>query len=178
MYHKPLTGNFAYVDNQNLYMATHRHPTDPWDIDMGRFRIYLRDKYNVIIANLFMGAFDARRRDLYTSFQRLGYVLVFRENGIDLKGAKKGNVDTDIVFEMMRDAYTAAQMKKAVLVSGDGDYYRTVEHLMAIGKMERVLLPSHRNASSLYNRIGDENRAYLDSDSMRRKIGRKNSRSG
>ena len=35
----------------------------------------------------------------------------------------KGNVDVDIVFEMLRDAFTNAQIEKAILVSGDGDYF-------------------------------------------------------
>lgn len=60
-----MTGNFAYIDNQNLYMATHR-AEDPWDVDMRRFRVYLREKYNVVNAYLFMGVFGTRMRDAST----------------------------------------------------------------------------------------------------------------
>lgn len=165
-------GNFAYIDNQNLYMATH-NAEEPWDVDMQRFRVYLREKYDVVRAYLFMGAFEYRYQERYLAFQRYGYVLVFREHGENLKGKKKGNVDVDIVFEMMRDLYTSAQMDKAVLVSGDGDYFRTVKHLRDLGKLEKVILPSHKNASSLYKQLTDEQRVYIDTDAAKRKFGRR-----
>lgn len=167
-----LRGNFAYIDNQNLYMAT-RGADEPWDVDMRRLRVYLREKYNVIKAYLFMGAHQAERQDLYTAFQEYGYILVFREHGVELKGKKKGNVDVDIVFQMMRDLYTSVQMEKAILVSGDGDYFRTVDHFALMGKLEKVILPSHRGASSLYKRLSDRYRVYLDDGSFKRKLGRK-----
>ena len=47
--------NYAYIDNQNLYMAT-KFADEPWLIDMKRFRIYLSEKYHVSKAYLFMGA--------------------------------------------------------------------------------------------------------------------------
>lgn len=166
-----LTGNFAYIDNQNIYASTHGASIS-WDIDMRRFRIYLKEKYNVIRAYLFMGAFEAKRQDLYTLFQNFGYILIFREHGIELKGKKKGNVDVDLVFEMMRDCYTNAQMHKVVLVSGDGDYFRTISHLKTLNKLDKVILPSHKSASSLYKQLTDEYRVYLDTDAIKKKIGK------
>lgn len=172
MFENIAEGNYAYIDNQNLYMATH-FAVDPWDVDMRRFRVYLREKYNVAIAYLFMGAFDYGRQDMYARFQQYGYVLVFREHGIELKGKKKGNVDVDVVFEMMRDAYASKLMDRAVLVSGDGDYFRVVKHLIGIDKFAKVILPSHRGASSLYKALSDEYRVYIDTPSAKKKFGRK-----
>lgn len=172
MWDDDLAGNFAYIDNQNMYMATH-NAAQPWDIDMRRFRVYLKEKYHVVQAHLFMGAFEAQRQDMYTRFQQCGYILVFREHGAELKGRKKGNVDVDIVFQMMRDAHTSAQMDKALLVSGDGDYFRTVDYLIMLGKFEKILLPSRKNVSSLYKRLTDEHRSYIDSPQARAKFGRK-----
>ena len=86
-------------------------------------------------------------------------------------GHKKGNVDTDIVFYMMKDCYESDA--GAVLVSGDGDFCRTVEHVRDRGKLVKVLLPTHRNASSLYKRLGDEYRVYLDGKAMRKRFGKK-----
>lgn len=168
-----LTGNFAYIDNQNLYMATTRNGEDPWNVDMRRLRVYLKEKYRVIRAYLFMGAFEYERTDLYERFQKYGYILVFREHGEKLMGRKKGNVDVDIVFEMMRDNFTSAQMEKAVLVSGDGDYFRTVSYLNDNGKLACVILPSHKSASSLYKRLTDEKRVFFDSEAIKRKIGQR-----
>lgn len=85
MYHRSLNGNFAYIDNQNMYMSTHKGE-HPWDIDMRKLRVYLEEKYNVIQAYLFMGAFDLQRQNLYMMLQQCGYILVLREHGIGLKG--------------------------------------------------------------------------------------------
>ena len=172
VFHESMNGNFAYIDNQNLYMATRNAPS-PWTVDMRRFRVYLKEKYNVVTAYLFMGAYDGSHADLYKTFQEMGYVLMFREHGIELKGRKKGNVDVDIVFEVMRDAYNSAQMDKVVLVSGDGDYFSLVDHLYWNQKLERVLLPSKHNASSLYKKLPESHKAYLDDEGTKRKIGKK-----
>lgn len=40
--------NIAYIDGQNLYFATNKHPTNPWSISLPKFREYLTRKYNVI----------------------------------------------------------------------------------------------------------------------------------
>lgn len=90
MFATEIIGNFAYIDNQNLYMATQR-ADDPWDIDMRRFRVYLKEKYNVVKAYLFMGAFELSHQEMYSRFNDYGYALVFREHSESLKGKKKGN---------------------------------------------------------------------------------------
>lgn len=161
--------NIAYIDNQNLQIAT-KTADDPWRINMKRFRVYLREKYDVEIAYLFMGAFDPEKQQLYMLLQKFGYVLVWRLHAMEALSNKKGNVDTDIVFYIMRDCYEGED--GVVLVSGDGDFCRTVEHVRDKGRLAKILLPSHKNASSLYKRFGDEHRVYLDSAAMRKRFGR------
>ncbi len=162
----------AYIDNQNLYMATCT-ASEPWKINMKRFRVYLREKYSVEIAYLFMGAFNPEMQNIYEMFQGFGYILVWRLHSPGALTEKKGNVDTDVVFYMMRDVCDLDECDNAILVSGDGDYCRTVQYLLSKGKLDRVLLPSRHNASSLYKQIPEANKAYLDTPSMKKKIGRK-----
>ena len=162
--------NVAYIDNQNLQIAT-KTADDPWRIDMKRFRVYLREKYGVETAYLFVGAFDPDKQGYYTAMQRHGYTLIWRLHAMEALGHKKGNVDTDIVFYIMKDCYE--EECDVILVSGDGDFCRTVEHVHSKGKLKKILLPSHKNASSLYNRFGNEHKAYLDGEAMRRKLERK-----
>ena len=45
-------------------------------------------------------------------------------------GKKKGNVDTDIVFNIMKKIYKKEKFDKIVLVSGDGDYKMLVDFLI------------------------------------------------
>jgi len=163
-----MVGNAAYIDGQNLYKATTKSE-DPWKRDLKRFRVYLSDKYKVERAYYFMGVHEPENTDLYIQLQSFGYLLVFREHSANLKGGKKGNVDPDIVFQMMKDVYEG-DVDKVILVSGDGNYKRTVDHLMKMGRFEKILLPCKRYASSLYKRMGHEWYAYIDTPDMRSKL--------
>ena len=61
--------NYAFIDSQNLNLAI---KNQGWALDFARFRIYLKDKYNVTRAFLFIGYID-RYQDLYTSLQEAGF---------------------------------------------------------------------------------------------------------
>lgn len=158
--------NIAYIDNQNLYMAT-RTSASPWDVDMEKLRVYLAKRYDVGEVYLFMGAFTNDARHVYDLFRSFGFILVWRPHGCEFAGRKKGNVDTDVVFSMMRDLHERDDVNKMYLVSGDGDYFRTVNHIMKKGKLGKVLLPSHKNASSLYKKLSYQHYAYLDSERVK-----------
>jgi uncharacterized LabA/DUF88 family protein len=162
--------NIAYIDNQNLYMAT-RNTDKPWHVDMQKLRVYLREKYHCKTAYLFMGAYEQRLQDIYMRLQGYGYILVYREHSANLKGRKKGNVDVDIVFQVMRDMRERDDTG-VVLISGDGDYKRMVDYIIMLGRFDKILLPNRKFASSLYKSISRTHYAYLDSPDMRVKIGR------
>ena len=70
----------------------------------------------------------------------------------------------------MYDSSYDKQVDKMILVSGDGDYFKTVKHLIEVNKLERVLLPSRKNASSLYKAIAEDKKALLDRPDVKRKI--------
>ena len=40
--------NFAFVDGQNLYMNTAKRETDPWKVNLARFRVYLEKNIMLI----------------------------------------------------------------------------------------------------------------------------------
>ncbi len=46
--------NIAYIDGQNLFMGTTKS-ANPWKVDLSRFRIYLRDLYQVDRAYYYLG---------------------------------------------------------------------------------------------------------------------------
>lgn len=74
-------------------------------------------------------------------------------------GKKKGNVDTDIVFTIMKKLYRKEIFDKIVLVSGDGDYSMLVDFLIEENRFEKILFPNKTFASSLYKKI---TRRYFD----------------
>jgi len=166
--------NQAFIDGQNLNIGTTRDAEKPWQVDLRKFRIYLREKYGVELAYYFIGAFDPRYQGLYSRLQAYGYILVFREHVGSVLSHKKGNVDTDIVFEIMKKVHEDEDLDKVVLVSGDGDYWRMVDYLISIGRFEKLLAPNHKAISSLYKRTPDRFRDYLDNPSVKRKIFLKN----
>lgn len=84
---------------------------------------------------------------------------------------KKGNVDTDVVFTIMKNFHEYTDVDKFFLVSGDGDYYKTVKYLLDKGKLGKVLFPAHRKASSLYRQnISGTYYDYLDYPDIKKKI--------
>lgn len=74
---------------------------------------------------------------------------------------KKGNVDTDVVFDILRNVIDNNDFGKIVLVSGDGDYKKLVEYLISKGRFMKILFPNKKFASSLYKQLGSEFYDYL-----------------
>ena len=152
-------GNTAFIDGQNLHFGT---KMEQWSIDYCRFRQYLSDKYGVVEAYYYLGFITDGVGDLYSDLQKAGFILVFREHSAALKGKKKGNVDCDVVFDIMRKLLEKNLTGNVVLVSGDGDYKRTVDFLVARKRFKKILFPNRAFASSLYKSLGGEYFAYLD----------------
>jgi len=87
-------------------------------------------------------------------------------------GLKKGNVDSDIIFSVMKCLYKKENFNKVVLVSGDGDYSAMVDFLAEENKLEKVLFPSRKNRSSLYKSLSNKFFTYLDDEDIKNKIGK------
>ena len=150
--------NLAFVDGQNLYMGT-RSENPSWVVDLAKFRIYLSKKYNVRRAYYYLGCVDERYQNLYEEIQTADFVLVFRQYNTAMLGKKKGNVDSDIIFNVMKRLYKKEPFDKIVLVSGDGDYKILVDFLIEENRFEKILFPNKKFASSLYKKI---TRVYFD----------------
>lgn len=162
--------NIAFIDGQNLYMATSKRKVNPWDVDLARFRIYLEQKYHATKAYYFLGFVQAENNDLYEEIQKAGFLLLFREHNPAMLGTKKGNVDSDIIFNVMKKLYKKEDFENVVLVSGDGDYKRMVDFLIEEKRFEKILFPDRKRASSLYKKIGATYFATLDDPDVRAKI--------
>jgi uncharacterized LabA/DUF88 family protein len=147
--------NCAFIDGQNLHMATAK-ADNPWNIDFVKFNVYLKQKYGVNHAYFFLGYVINDLENLYTKIQEAGFILIFREHNSLMLSNKKGNVDTDIVFHVMKRIYKKEITGKIVLVSNDGDYRQLVDFLIEEGKFLKILHPSKKYASSLYKKLGSE----------------------
>jgi len=149
-YKKKSLSNYAFIDSQNLNLGI---KSKGWNLDFKKFRIYLRNKYNVTNAFLFIGHIDGNER-LYTNLQKFGYILVFKPT-LEFKKndlvTVKGNVDAELVLHSMIEI---ENYDKAIIVSGDGDFHCLIEYLDSNEKLSRILVPNPKYSSLLrkYNK--------------------------
>ncbi len=165
--------NIAFIDGQNLHLWT---TSENWKIDFQKFRVYLKDKYNVNEVYFFLWFLSEDEQDLYTKLQKAGFILFFREHSSDMIWKKKWNVDVDIVFEIMRRIIDEKDFDKIVLVSWDGDYIKIVKYLISKNLLEKILFPN-KKYSSLYKQINTDYRSNLGVDHIKNKIEYKKRRS-
>lgn len=150
---KPLK-NYAFIDSQNVNLGI---KDLGWRLDWAKFRIYLREKYGVETAYMFIGYME-ENQDLYLSLQKYGFVLIFKETLKSKDGFVKGNCDAELVLQAMIDY---EKYEKAVIISGDGDFACLVRHLKKQGKLRKVIVPNIKKYSALLKKAAAEE--YLDS---------------
>lgn len=147
--------NFAFIDSQNLNLAIR---SLGWKLDFKRFRIYLSDKYHITKAFLFIGYLPGNE-SLYAFLQDAGYVCVFKST-LELPNRKvKGNVDAELVLHTM---IQYPNFDRALIVTGDGDFYCLVEYLKKQEKLLKVLIPNQNRYSSLLKKLSTDKNNILD----------------
>lgn len=161
---------FAFIDTQNLNLGVQKAG---WKMDWRKFRQFLADKYGVTKAYMFIG-YIPEYENIYEQMHEAGYAVVLKptfdltrpqqemievmneERGItpqksaepEEKKPVKGNIDAELVLWAMKEM---SSYEKAIIVSGDGDFYSLVEYLEQKGRLLNLLAPS-QHYSSLYNR--------------------------
>ena len=141
--------NYAFIDGQNLYLGI---KSQGWGLDYARFRVYLRDKYTIDKAFLFIG-YVMGNEALYTALQKAGYIVIFKPT-LEVKKGKtvkiKGNVDAELVIHAMIEYES---YDRALIVSGDGDFHCLVEYLEKKRKLLHLLVPNKRGFSHLLRKF-------------------------
>lgn len=126
-------------------------------MDFKRFRVYLKDKYLVEKAFLFIGYLE-RNQKLYTFLQKVGYICVFKPTLEYKDGTTKGNCDAELVLHAMIEYQN---YNKAVIVTGDGDFYCLVDHLKEKNKLKQLFIPNRRRYSALLKTINSPDKKYM-----------------
>ncbi|MDP1759128.1 MAG: NYN domain-containing protein [Thermodesulfovibrionales bacterium] len=138
--------NFAFIDSQNLNLSIR---AQGWVLDYKKFRKYLEDKYSVTKVFLFLG-YVPQNQDLYTSLQESGYIVIFKPTLTLPNGKVKGNVDAELVLHTMVEYQ---RYDKALLVTGDGDFYCLVDYLIKQEKLLKLMVPNEKKFSSLFRKV-------------------------
>lgn len=144
---------YAFIDSQNVNLGTSKDiyrnkklVYRGWKLDFLKFRKYLFNKFRVKKAFLFIG-YIKQNEKMYRRLKSYGYELVFKPTVKDHEGKPKGNVDAEIVLHAV--AVQFAKYDKAVVVSGDGDFYCLHEYLEKNKKLLRIIIPNEKSESSL-----------------------------
>ncbi len=132
---------YAFIDSQNLNLGILSHG---WKLDFRKFRIYLKDKYGVSKAFLFIG-YVRKYEKLYEKLQSYEYTMIFKHTSRGKGHILKGNVDSEIV--LFASAKEFPKYDSALLVSGDGDFYCLIEYLISKKKFSRLLIPNRSGMS-------------------------------
>jgi len=138
--------NYAFIDSQNVNLSIR---DQSWVLDFKKLRIYLKDKYNINKAFLFIG-FVNEYQDLYTSLQEFGYILVFKPTLKLPNGKVKGNVDAELVLHTMIEM---ENYDRALIVTGDGDFHCLVKYLIKKNKLLKLMIPNRQDYSSLFRKM-------------------------
>jgi len=138
--------NFAFIDSQNLNLSIR---DQGWILDFRKFRKYLEDKYHIIKAFVFIG-YVPQNQDLYTKLQKDGFILVFKPTLTLSDGRVKGNIDAELVLHAMIEF---DNYDKALIITGDGDFYCLVDYLRKHAKLLKLMIPNRNKYSSLFAKM-------------------------
>ncbi len=134
--------NYAFIDSQNVNLAIRELG---WKLNFARFRIYLKEKYGVTKAFLFIGYIEGNT-SLYTSLQQAGFICIFKPTLEYKDGTTKGNCDAELVLQAMIEY---PNYDKAIIVTGDGDFYCLAKYLIEQNKLEALIVPNRFKFSAL-----------------------------
>ena len=134
--------NYAFVDSQNLNLSIRGLG---WQLDFRCFRVYLKEKYNIAKAFLFIGYVEGNN-ELYKFLQEAGFICIFKPTLKYKDGTTKGNCDAELVLQAMIEY---KNYDKAVIVTGDGDFYCLIKYFVEEDKLKVVLVPNRFKFSAL-----------------------------
>lgn len=107
---------------------------------------------------MFIG-YAPTNQDLYSYLQKAGYILIFKPTIPDKDGNLKGNVDADLVLQVMIDYNN---YNKAVIITSDGDFYSLVKYLYEQGKLLMVISPYVKTCSILLKKSAKEKIVFMN----------------
>ena len=148
---------YAFIDSQNLNLGVRNDIINKngsliytgWTLDFKKLYFYLKTKYKVSKVFLFIGKV-AGNEGLYQNLTQIGYEMRYKPTLQYVNGngspQTKGNVDSELVLHTMIEY---SHFDKAIIISGDGDYFCLVEYLEKNNKLLHLMIPNRFQYSSL-----------------------------
>ena len=138
-----------FIDEPNLARSLGEVRAQGKDLDYAKLRAYFGSDVPLSAAFYYTGYEDSQigMRAFFRKLNGLGYEVVQVRSKHFRDGSVK-NADPDI--KIITDLFTKlAEYDEAVLLSGDGDFADTVQHLLRLGKRVKVVSMRSRMAQEL-----------------------------
>lgn len=145
---------YVFIDSQNLNLGVSKDIIGcgkrviykGWRLNYKKLYQYLKDKYRADKVFYFIG-YLRKNEWLYKELRGYGFNLIFKPTTRDGIGKPKGNVDAELVLYASSLEYE--NYDKAVIISGDGDFYCLLKFLKEKRKLLKIVIPNKKSASSL-----------------------------
>lgn len=141
--HLKQTTTYAFIDASNIIYSAAR---SGWKVDFEKLAKYLHERFGVQRIIYFAGVDTENLKQLkfYETLQKFGYELRLIPVRTFSDGSKKADVDSRMTFEMM---LYFKEYEKAIIMTGDGDYYWVLEYLLK-EKHGQIILISHSKTTA------------------------------
>ena len=139
--------NYAFIDASNLIYGVWKF--EDWKVDCKKLIKYLRERYGMEEFYYYAGvnSIDEKQKAFYKKLEEFGYSLRLKEVSLyhqeDGSIVRKANCDVDLTFDAMRHF---SKIKKAMFLTGDGDFYPLMEYFLE-NKIEIAVISSGKRTS-------------------------------
>lgn len=156
---------YAFVDASNIIYGAR---AEGWFIDQKKLLDYLKRKFNVSKAFFYYGK-DSKsqgKESFLNKLEQFGYTLRVKE--IKRYGKRtKANCDVDLTMDLL---LKMREYKRAIVLSGDGDFAPLLQYLLSKKKKIVVISSPRRTAKEIKVIVGDE---HIDFGSLKYLIERR-----
>ncbi len=150
---------YGFIDASNIIYGAR---AEGWFIDQKKLFNYLKNKFNVSKAFFYYGkdSKSKKKENFLNKLKHFGYALRVKE--IKRYGKRtKANCDVDLTMDML---LLMKEYKKAVVLTGDGDFAPLLVYLISKGKKIIIISSPKRTAREIKKIAGNE---HIDFGSLR-----------
>lgn len=150
---------YAFIDASNIIYGAR---AEGWLIDQKKLFHYLKNKFSVSMAFFYYGkdSKSKKKEDFLNKLRQFGFTLRVKE--IKRYGKRtKANCDVDLTMDML---IRIKEYKRAIVLSGDGDFAPLLEYLKSEGKEIVVISAPRITAREIKSLVGGN---FIDFGTLR-----------
>ena len=135
----------VFIDASNIIYGARDYG---WRMDFRKLIKYLKERFGARKVFYYAGLDAENKKQLgfYEKLQEFNYILRLVPVKTFKDGQRKGDVDSRMTFEMMK---YFKEYDRAIVMTGDGDYYWVLEYLLANKDKVSLLSFPERTAREL-----------------------------